>query len=367
MKNKKKNILICIPTLSTGGAEKSLVNFINEYKDKYEISLLVYTEKNNYYATYLQGIDIDYFIKKSYPELLEKISNKILKYIPIKWANKFVLSRTKFKNHHYDIEFAYLEGRPTKIIAGSTNKNSLKLAYIHCDFSKHWHSKGRYLNYDQEYKAYKKYDRVLAVSEAQKEAFEYMFPVDTVQVVPNFIDEESIISQANETLDGYSFPYFCAVGRLVEVKRFDLLIKAFHQFRTTYPQYKLIILGEGEMRGQLESLIKNLGEQENVILCGFKENPYKYIKNSLGLIQTSSSESFGYVLAEAAILGIPVIATKTQGSEYMESFFYIEEIKGEEDSIVKALHKIVLERTHKAKKIDINDSIRLSFSEILDN
>lgn len=367
MKSRKKNLLICIPTLSTGGAEKSLVNFINEYKEKYDISLLVYTEKNNYYAKKLQGIDIDYFIKKNYPLLLEKICNRILKYIPIKWANKFVLNGTKFKKIHYDIEFSYLEGRPTKVIAGSSNEESLKLAYIHCDFSKHWHSKGRYLNYKQEYKAYKKYDRVLAVSDAQKEAFECVFPVNTVQVVPNLIDEHNIISQANEEAVEYSFPYFCAVGRLVDVKRFDLLIKAFHQFRTKYPQYNLIILGEGGMKSELESLIKDLGEQGNIILCGFKENPYKYIKNSLGLIQTSSSESFGYVLAEAAILGVPVIATKTQGSDYMKQYFYIEEINGEETSIVAALQKIVLGRTSKAKKIGINESVRLSFSEILDN
>ena len=56
-----KKMLVCISTLGAGGAEKSLVNFVNEYKNKYNISILVFSEKNNYYARFLS---FSYIVKK---------------------------------------------------------------------------------------------------------------------------------------------------------------------------------------------------------------------------------------------------------------------------------------------------------------
>lgn len=336
-----KKMLICISTLGSGGAEKSLVNFISEYKKSYDISLLVFSERNNYYSKFLGEIQVDYVIKKNVHLFIQKIVNKLFKYIPSSILYRIVMNNSIYKNQKFDIEFAYLEGRATKIISGSSNKNSKKYAYIHCDFLKHWHSKNRFLSYKSEYNSYKRFNKVISVSPEQKESFLHVFPKLDVEVIPNFINKEEILLKGNEEFGNYNNKYFCSVGRLEEVKNFNLLIEAFHNFRKRNPEYKLYILGEGSQYYLLSTQIKKLKEEDNICLLGFKNNPYKYIKNSIGLIQSSKSESFSYVLAEANILGIPTLSTKTQGSSYMRKYFDVIEVEHNVDALVEGMVKLL--------------------------
>lgn len=336
-----KKMLICISTLGSGGAEKSLVNFISEYKKSYDISLLVFSERNNYYSKFLGEIQVDYVIKKNVHLFIQKIVNKLFKYIPSSILYRIVMNNSIYKNQKFDIEFAYLEGRATKIISGSSNKNSKKYAYIHCDFLKHWHSKNRFLSYKSEYNSYKRFNKVISVSPEQKESFLHVFPKLDVEVIPNFINKEEILLKGNEEFGNYNNKYFCSVGRLEEVKNFNLLIEAFHNFRKRNPEYKLYILGEGSQYYLLSTQIKKLKEEDNIRLLGFKNNPYKYIKNSIGLIQSSKSESFSYVLAEANILGIPTLSTKTQGSSYMRKYFDVIEVEHNVDALVEGMVKLL--------------------------
>ena len=365
-----KKMLICISTLGSGGAEKSLVNFISEYKKSYDISLLVFSERNNYYSKFLGEIQVDYVIKKNVHLFIQKIVNKLFKYIPSSILYRIVMNNSIYKNQKFDIEFAYLEGRATKIISGSSNKNSKKYAYIHCDFLKHWHSKNRFLSYKSEYNSYKRFNKVISVSPEQKESFLHVFPKLDVEVIPNFINKEEILLKGNEEFGNYNNKYFCSVGRLEEVKNFNLLIEAFHNFRKRNPEYKLYILGEGSQYYLLSTQIKKLKEEDNICLLGFKNNPYKYIKNSIGLIQSSKSESFSYVLAEANILGIPTLSTKTQGSSYMRKYFDVIEVEHNVDALVEGMVKLLDKKVANAQFSISNEAkkkIDMLFKGVLGN
>lgn len=355
-----KKMLICISTLGSGGAEKSLVNFISEYKKSYDISLLVFSERNNYYSKFLGEIPVDYVIKKNVHSVIQKILNKLFKYIPSSILYKVVMRNSIYRNRKFDIEFAYLEGRATKIISGSSNKNSKKYAYIHCDFLRHWHSKNRFISYKSEYNSYKRFNRVISVSPEQKESFLHVFPKLDVDVIPNFINKEEILLKGNERFDSYNNKYFCSVGRLEDVKNFDLLIESFQVFREGNPEYKLYILGEGSQYNRLLDKINDLGENNNIFLLGFKSNPYKYIKNSIGLIQSSKSESFSYVLAEANILGIPTLSTRTQGSSYMGKYFDVIEVEHNVDELVEGMVKL-LEKKVENSTFSINNEAKKQF------
>ena len=107
-----------------------------------------------------------------------------------------------------------------------------------------------------------------------------------------------------------------------------------------------MILGEGKLFEELNNYISELKADKYIYLVGFKENPYKYIKNSVGLIQSSHSESFSYVLAEAAILGIPSVSTITQGSRFMSKYFTIKEVEHNKEALIEGIKEIV------NKKID---------------
>lgn len=359
----KKKLLICITSLTGGGAEKSLINFVHTFQEILDISILVYTEKNNFYASKLEHLKVDYVIKKDTPIFIEKILNKMFKFFPADLINKWIMNRSIFKNEKFDYEFSYLEGKSTKIIAGSTNKDSYKLAYIHCDFSKNWYSKRSFKNYSEELKCYKQFNSILAVSNQQKESFEAVFPGTSLDVIPNLINLNEIQKLSSEELVDQKSPFFCAVGRLETVKNFELLINAFHWFRKKHPEYQLIILGEGSLFSTLNDQILKLNEENNIKLIGFQDNPYKYMKNSCGVIQTSVSESFSYVLAEAAMLGVPTLSTKTQGSKFMGEYFNVIEVEHSIPEVANGMEKLIHLKMS-AIELDFNENAIDKFKKI---
>ena len=101
-----------------------------------------------------------------------------------------------------------------------------------------------------------------------------------------------------------------AVGRLHEVKRFELLIRLFAALHRQFPDWKLRIVGEGEERGRLEAAIKELHAENYVNLTGRKDADGvedEMLRASL-YAMTSRSEGFPFVLLEAQSCGLPVVA-----------------------------------------------------------
>ena len=101
-----------------------------------------------------------------------------------------------------------------------------------------------------------------------------------------------------------------AVGRLNEVKRFELLIRLFAALHRQFPDWRLRIVGEGEERGRLEAAIKELHAEDYVNLTGRKDADGvedEMLRASL-YAMTSRSEGFPFVLLEAQSCGLPVVA-----------------------------------------------------------
>ena len=96
----------------------------------------------------------------------------------------------------------------------------------------------------------------------------------------------------------------CAVGRLEKVKNFSLLIRAVKDL-----DIKLIIVGEGSERGKLQNLVQDLSLEDKVIFTGFRKDVPEIIVNSDICAVSSDREGFSYVMAEALLLGIPVVST----------------------------------------------------------
>ena len=102
--------------------------------------------------------------------------------------------------------------------------------------------------------------------------------------------------------------YILSIGRLTKQKNFSLLISAFKEIVKEYPNLKLIILGEGEDRKNLENLIKNLSLRNIVFLEGYKKNVFNYLYNCECYISSSLYEDPGFTLIESGFLNKPVIA-----------------------------------------------------------
>lgn len=103
-------------------------------------------------------------------------------------------------------------------------------------------------------------------------------------------------------------PVILGVGRLSKQKDFPTLIKAFAELRKLRPA-RLIILGEGEDRAELENLVTQLGLNEDVLMPGFVDNPYAYLAKADIFALSSIYEGLPTVMIEALALGTPVVST----------------------------------------------------------
>ncbi len=107
-------------------------------------------------------------------------------------------------------------------------------------------------------------------------------------------------------------PVIIAIGRLTRQKGFAFLIEAFIEL-TSLHNSRLIILGEGEERQNLEALIAGHQLEDKVSLPGFVPDPFTYLRRSSVFALSSESEPFGLTLVEALSTGMPVVCTDTEG------------------------------------------------------
>ncbi len=105
-----------------------------------------------------------------------------------------------------------------------------------------------------------------------------------------------------------SIPVILAVGRLAYPKNYPLLIRAFALVREQLSA-RLLILGEGELRAEIEQLVAQLGLSEWVSMPGFDPNPFRYMARADVLALTSVREGFPNVLVQAMACGCPVVST----------------------------------------------------------
>ena len=99
------------------------------------------------------------------------------------------------------------------------------------------------------------------------------------------------------------------IGRFTRQKNFLLLIKAFKKILIKYPNYHLILLGEGEQEEMLKEEAKKLEIQNKVFFLGYQKNVYKYLLNSDCFILTSLWEDPGFVILEAALSNTLIISS----------------------------------------------------------
>lgn len=103
-------------------------------------------------------------------------------------------------------------------------------------------------------------------------------------------------------------PGLIAVGRLDEQKGFDLLLEAYSRIEADFPQWSLIIRGEGRLRPKLEALRDELGIQKRVSFPGITAEPGTWVDEGEVFVLSSRYESFGNVLTEAMVAGLPIVS-----------------------------------------------------------
>jgi glycosyltransferase involved in cell wall biosynthesis len=104
------------------------------------------------------------------------------------------------------------------------------------------------------------------------------------------------------------------VGRLSAVKNHKLLVECISTLLEKAPQLMLVIVGDGPLRSMLQELAAQLGVQSNLLLAGETDNVAKLLPAFDVFVMPSLSEGHSIALLEAAVTGLPIVASATGGN-----------------------------------------------------
>lgn len=300
----KKRIMFLIHDLKCGGAERVLVNLVNNLdQEKYDITVQtlfdvgMLKDRLNDNIHYIGGF------KKMFR------GNVTL----TKFFTPRLLCKMLIKDD-YDLVVSYLEGQCSRIVSAYNGK---KIAWIHVEHLSQDAIARPFKNFDEAKECYSKFDKIACVAKTVESNFNSYFHLeDKTGVIYNVIDKGAILEKSKEEQDLINPNDDCfnivSVGRLViEHKGFDRLIRIHNKLNEEGIKNKLFILGEGEGRKTLEELTND----DLVVLSGFVDNPYKYVKDADLFVCPSYKEGYSTAVTEALILGVPVISTEVSGAK----------------------------------------------------
>jgi glycosyltransferase involved in cell wall biosynthesis len=134
--------------------------------------------------------------------------------------------------------------------------------------------------------------------------------IDIDAIEPALLDKETARKRLNLSPNNFIFG---AIGRLVKAKDQQSLITAFAAIKPKCPNAKLIIMGVGELEAELKAQITQLNLTDHVMMAGYVDAAFKYMKAFDVFVLPSIKEAFGRVLLEAMIAKVPIIAAKSNG------------------------------------------------------
>lgn len=311
MKDKKQKLLFFHFDLGGGGAEKVLVNLVNNLDpEKYDITLQTIFGKGK--NRNLLGSHVKF--KCLFNCKARRGTRILFKLFPPRLLYKLLV------HDKYDIEIAFLELIPTRIVGGSSNRKSKKYAWIHNTTTNINSFTSAFRNINEFYRIYSKFNKLAFVSEGARESFYKMYSLDTPSsVVHNVLDTSAIIEMSKEPINielENSVVNLCSVGRLCEQKGYDRLLRVLKRVSEEGERrWHLYLIGEGEDKLALVEQAKKLGIDNNVTLVGFQQNPHKYVSKMDLFVCSSLKEGYSTAVTESLILGIPVITTDCSGMD----------------------------------------------------
>ncbi len=367
-----KKVLFVLAAFDKGGIEKVTLDIINNLDpNKYDIT--VYTV---WYGGYCQSqvksyIKVRPFFFKRYVKGIVRL----IDYLPPRLLYKLFI-RGKF-----DVEIAAGDGECSKIVAGSINKKSKKISWIHMDVIERGSNLRELREKGTARKIYDKFDEIVCVSEACCGKFIRKFGnYKNISIVRNPLPQNEIVKMSEEPMDDIELKHnglnLISAGRLVEQKGYDRLIRCCNKLANHDGiDFQLYIIGEGTKRYELESLISSYKLDDRIHLLGFKANPYKYIKNMDMFVLSSRDESFSLVIGEAIILKQVVVSTDCSGiKEWLGDSEFGLVCENNEESLYLAIKKLCEDASLyskykrnveiRAKQIDFNKSLK-EFERIL--
>ena len=334
-----KKLLIFGYTMEMGGAEKALLDTINYLSDKCEIDLYLLEKKGSLLDNLPKNINI-YQMKNNL------FSYVLFRYIPF-FRKKYINKIANKKDYQY--VFGYMEGRCGNWVA-DIKKNIKKYAWIHNDVLKYHIG----ISDKEAVNTYNNVDKVICVSKDAKKIFckKYNIKENRVEVIYNFIDEDTILKKANEFKVNNKEYTFVNVAKMRDQKRQDRLVKAALYLKEKGYKFKIQLIGDGPNLEKITKMVNDNNLLDVVEILGLKNNPYPYIKNADCFVLSSYMEGYGIVIKEALLLKKLIITTDVVGPrEILEDGRYGIIVKNNDEDIKYKMEEL-LKNKKKYQKLE---------------
>ena len=291
-----KKIILVVPSLIRGGAERVVSVLSKEFSKYYQVFVVIYHGPIEYE---INGKLVN--LETPTGSFLRKIKNTFHRVMKLKKLIKDI-------SPDYIISFM---GNLQPIL---TLNPVIVSIHIDPDFMYFY----KVFLFKTVYK-FPNVRKIITVSKGIEKKLNNNYNLKKTKTIYNPIDLK-LISQKLLAQKPVDFDYILAVGRLCRQKGFDILINAFAKSNLK-SKIKLIILGEGKERKNLEKLIIELNLKKQVLLFGKVDNPFIFMKHAKFFTLSSRYEGFPVVLLEALACGTPVITTncETGTSEIIEN------------------------------------------------
>ena len=329
----KKKIIFVTKALWIGGIETALVNLLNCFDyDKYEVTLLVlraelemkdqiHPKCRVLIADREKTVSFDspYRFKRLYHLTEEtkhpsKLHRAMMWAVPaIKWIENRLYIRyihSLMKKEHFDTVVIYSDvAAETAIRAIHANKF---LMFYH-------HGAMRHVYHDKI--AYKKCNKIIAVSENQANELKKFVPAaaDKIVSIHNLTDVEGIRRKALEsTAEVFDKTKFniVSVGRVSHEKGMDIAVRVCEKLVSDgFGQVRWWIIGDGPDMQEVKDTIAATHMEEHVITVGMRKNPYPYIRQADLYVQPSRFEGYPMAILETLVIGQPVVSTNNNGAK----------------------------------------------------
>lgn len=304
-------ILFLIHDLGQGGAEKVLVNLVNNMdRSKFDISVTVLFGGGINEQFLSHDIHFHAVFPKEVPG-----NSKLMKMLTPKQLHKLCVKE------HYDIEVSYLEGPSARVVSGCQDPDTKLVSWIHVE----QHTMGRLaasFRSEQEARTcYRRFDQTVCVSQyVHDDFFQLLDFQKPCRVLYNTVESDKILAGASEAapelLDNGKIR-LVAVGTLKQSKGYMRLLNIIKRLRDEQYPVHLYILGIGPLQQEMEEYIRQNDLCDSVTLLGYNTNPYKYVSKCDLFVCASLAEGFSTAATEALIVGTPVCTVEVSGMKEM--------------------------------------------------
>ena len=305
-------VLFLIHDLGPGGAEKVLVNLVNNLDEtKFDITVMS-----------LFDIGINKQFLKPHVKYCFCFKHMIRGNIHLmKFLSPAKIHKWLIKDR-YDIEISYLEGPSARIISGCQDQKTKLVSWIHIEQHKYAYSARSFRSIRESIRCYGQFHRTICVSECVKNDFLKLYPnIKNIQVLYNTNETEKIHFLAQEPIEDDFFNddefYICGIGKLDSNKGFDRLLHIQKMLVDHGYPIHVILLGSGKERKNLEEYSLQNGLKNKISFLGYQTNPYKYLVRSNLFVCASLAEGFSTATSESLIVGTPVCTVDVSGMKEM--------------------------------------------------